>query len=707
VGKTILERIRGFVRAAWSIALAVAFAAACTVILVAPMLTAEGEVELRIGDVAAENIQAPDRVVYVSAVETERLRQAASEDVEDIYDLPDPRMGRQQVRRARQILAFVRNVRHDSYASPELRSDYIGHITALSLSQETTAALLSVSDSQFDAMASETVAILEEVMSRAVREGHIEEAAANLALRVSVDLPEELIPVVTDVAADLIVPNSRLNAAATEEARSIAAAAIAPVERTIERGQLVIRAGEIVSEDDFEAFQNLGLVQEAVTWQEVASPVLASVLAAALLTVYLVTLRRKWLEANPLPLTLLALLFVALLAGMRAVAPDHTIMPYLFPAATLAFVVVALIGPHSAAVAAVTLAALTGFIGGSSLELAAYTGLGGLIAAVTLRRPEQISQYFLSGVFVALGQIGIVLVFRLPDPYTDALGLIQLTTAALINGLFSAGLALALLYVIGFVANLATGLRLIDLTRPDHPLQQRLQRDTPGTYQHTLQVANLAEAAAEAIGANGLLARVGALYHDIGKTARPYFFIENRLGGATNPHDKLDPHTSAQIVREHVKDGLDLARKHRLPREIRAFIPEHHGTMPMMVFLNKARERAAESGTEVAEADFAYGGPRPQSRETAILMLADACESAIRANQLASAEEVHDAVERIVHQRVDRGQLDESGLSLTDLKTIQQTFAATLKGLYHPRVQYPTEAAPQDAEAEKDTPADG
>lgn len=697
---TTQERIKGFWRVARITILGTLFAAVCAVILASPLLPAEPEVELSVGDVATENIQAPDRVVYVSEIETEQLREAAVENVTDIYDLPDPRVGRQQVRRARQIAAFARNVRHDSYASPELQAEYIGHITALDLTEETNQALLNVSDTHFEAILDEVVVALEEVMSGAVREGRVNEATATLALRVSVDLPEEFVPVVTDMASDLIIPNSRLNSVATDEARAAAAVAVAPVEHTIERGEIVIRAGEIVSESDFEAFQHLGLVQETTTWQDIVSPMLAGILSATLLAAYLVTLQRKWLETNTLPLLLLATVFVLLLGGARLMVPGRTVMPYLFPSATIAFVVAAVIGPNSAAVAAVTMAALTGFIGGNSLELATYAGLGGLIAAISLHRPERISRYFLSGLFVVFIQIVVILAFRLPDPYTDILGLFQLIAAALINGLLSAGLALALLYLIGIVADLPTGIRLTDLTRPDHPLQQRLQRDAPGTYQHTLQVANLTEAAAEAIGANGLLARVGALYHDIGKTARSYFFIENRLGGATNPHDQLDPYTSARLIRDHVKDGLDLARQRRLPKRVRDFIPEHHGTMPMIFFLNRAREQAAQSGAEVNERDFVYDGPRPQSRETAILMLADACESAVRADRPSSVEEIGEIVKRIVRQRIDRSQLDESGLSLTDLKIIRQTFVNTLKGMYHPRVQYPADVTPQEARTE-------
>ena len=205
------------------------------------------------------------------------------------------------------------------------------------------------------------------------------------------------------------------------------------------------------------------------------------------------------------------------------------------------------------------------------------------------------------------------------------------------------------------------------------------------------------EAAANAIDANSLLVRVGTLYHDVGKVLRPGFFIENRVAGVSNPHDTLDPLSSAEIIIRHVSDGLDLARQYRMPNRIRAFIAEHHGTTLLRPFHQKALDQAGGDENKVDKAEFTYPGPRPQSRETAVLMLADAAESAVRANQPQSEEEIDSIIGRIIQARLDKGQLDESGLTLTDLQTIRRTFGGRLKGIYHPRVLYPGHQAEPEA----------
>jgi hypothetical protein len=345
------------------------------------------------------------------------------------------------------------------------------------------------------------------------------------------------------------------------------------------------------------------------------------------------------------------------------------------------------------------LGGLTGLIAPESLELATYTAVGGIIAAISLRRADRINRFFLVGVFVGVSQTAVLFVFRLADSSTDTLGILQLTAAALFNGLFSAGVALAGLFVIGPLFRVTTALSLIELERPDHQLLQRLQREAPGTYQHTLQVRNLAEAAAEAIGANSLLVRVGTLYHDVGKLLRPGFFIENRVEGTTNPHDTLDPVSSADLIIRHVKDGLDLTRRYRVPVQIRDFVAEHHGTTIIRTFYFKAVEQAGGDESKVDKAAFRYPGPRPQSRETAILMLADASESAVRANQPRSEEEIDAIVGSIIQQRLDGGELDDSGLTLTDLQIIRRTIVGRLKGVYHPRIRYPGDPPQPDASA--------
>jgi len=215
-----------------------------------------------------------------------------------------------------------------------------------------------------------------------------------------------------------------------------------------------------------------------------------------------------------------------------------------------------------------------------------------------------------------------------------------------------------------------------------------LLHKSPGTYHHTLMVANLAEQAAERLGANSLLTRVGAYYHDIGKMVRPYMFVENQVEGA-NVHDQFNPRTSAEIITSHVTEGIELARKYRLPSRVRAFIPEHHGTMRVSFLYQKAIESSPTGAAGVDESAFRYPGPKPQSKETALLMLADGCEAAVRANRPAAPDQLSELVRKVIGDRIAWGQLDECPLTIADLDKVRESFVTTLQGMYHPRLRYP------------------
>jgi hypothetical protein len=263
----------------------------------------------------------------------------------------------------------------------------------------------------------------------------------------------------------------------------------------------------------------------------------------------------------------------------------------------------------------------------------------------------------------------------------------MLTGSSLVNGLLTGSLALGLLFVAGIAFDITTSLQLLELSRPDHPLLRILLRDAPGTYQHSLQVANLAEAAGERIGANTLLLRVGALFHDSGKAMRPKFFVENQ-GPEGNPHDRLDPETSAKLIIQHTRDGLDLARKYRLPTRVRDLIPEHHGTLRTNYQYGMAMKAAGE-GAAVDEKPFHYLGPRPQSKEAAILMLADGVEAKFRALRPTTSEEIETLVQNVVEERIAQRQFDDTDLTLRDLDQIRGAFIDTLRGSIHPRLLYP------------------
>jgi hypothetical protein len=284
----------------------------------------------------------------------------------------------------------------------------------------------------------------------------------------------------------------------------------------------------------------------------------------------------------------------------------------------------------------------------------------------------------------------MLLVFHLPDPGLDALGLLQLLGAALVNGALSASLTLVGFFALGSVFDITTSLQLIELSRPDHPLLRYILRAAPGTYQHSLQVSNLAEQAAERIGANAMLTRIGALYHDAGKALHPEFFVENQLDG-NNIHDSLEPEESARIIINHIRDGLEMARRHRLPSQVRAFIPEHHGTLRTMYQYKRAVQAAGGDPARVDPALYTYPGPRPQSKETALLMLADGSEARVRSERPQTEAELDRIVKSVIEGRVADGQLDDVDLTLHDLQLIRESFVNTLKGVFHPRIAYPKE----------------
>ncbi len=254
-------------------------------------------------------------------------------------------------------------------------------------------------------------------------------------------------------------------------------------------------------------------------------------------------------------------------------------------------------------------------------------------------------------------------------------------------------LAVGVFVVLAMVFGVTTRLQLMELAQSEHPLLRRLQEEAPGTYHHSMLVGALAERAAGRIGADALLVRVGAYYHDIGKLAMPGNYVENMLDGAASPHDALASVESARIIRAHVTNGLDLARKYRLPSVVRDFIPQHHGTRLVTFFYRQA----VEQGETIEPKDYRYDGPRPQSREAAIVMLADSSEAVARARQDEGAGGLDQMVDSVFAERLAEGQLDECDITLRELQVVAASFKATLRAVYHPRVQYPSPTADEIA----------
>jgi putative nucleotidyltransferase with HDIG domain len=677
--------------ATWWIALRAILSGLLFVLVVSGILVFQflpmGQVVLGEGDVSDSDIRAPHEITYVSQILTEDARDSAEAAVRDVYDPPDARVARQQVTKARQILDYIDSVRQDSYASPEQQGQWIAAIPDLSLSAAVIDQILSLSEEDWQKVQTETISVVDQAMREEIRESQLDQARQRVSALVGLDLSEVQAGIVSELARDLIKPNSFYNSQKTDEAKRLARESVQPISQTIAEGEIILREGDIVTSLNVEALSALGLRQAEIEWQEVAGTVIFVLLIAIVLGLYLFRFRQEYWVRWPRMLLLLLLLVLFILAAKLMVS-DQAILSYLLPTAALSMLLTVLLGPQLAITVTVLFSMVVGFMAGGSLELAVYALAGGLVASLSLCRVESLSAFLWAGVYVALANLAVILAFRLPKQDYNAVQLLTLAGFSLVSGGLSASLTLAGFYLLGTLFDITTSLQLMELARPTHPLLRELLLKAPGTYHHSILVSNLAEEAAGRIGADPLLARVGAYYHDVGKIVRPYFFVDNQLEGV-NVHERLDPRTSAQIVISHVKDGLDLAKKYRLPSKVRDFIPQHQGTGLATYFYCKAREG---EGDTVNEEDFRYPGPKPQTKETAIVMLADSCEAVVRAERPASLEGIEELVRKVIDSKMLDGQLDECDLTLRDLDEIRDAFVSILQGVFHPRIKYPEEA---------------
>lgn len=651
------------------------------------------QINLEVGDVSPRDIHAPRRITYMSNIRSDEERERAEAAVEEVYNPADPSIARQQISHAGQIFEYVNAVRHDEYATGEQKTQLIEAIPGIELPPTAAADTVALDDESWDQVVAESLFDLDQLLRQEIRSDRISQAKNRLSAFISLSLSEDQATLVEAWASNLVVPNSFPNPEATEEARARAREAVEPVYVTVEEDEIILREGDITTAPAWEALGELGLRQPRIEWVGIVVRVLFTSLLVFALTLYLFYLHPKvW--NNWQDMLLLALLPVISILAAKLMIPGHVLLGYLFPLATVSMLLTVLVDAEIAIVVTALLSLMVGFVAGNSLEFAVYAFAGAAVSSLRLWRVERLNAFLWAAVYGALSNLAVIFVFRILEQDQDMLGSIQIAGAGVANAVLAMSLTLGGFFLFSNVLRITTSLQLLEMGRPTRPLLRELLVKAPGTYHHSLMVGNLAEQAAQALGADPLLTRVGAYYHDIGKMLRPYFFSENQTDGM-NPHERLSPETSAQIITSHVQDGLQLAKKYGLPQDIRDFIPQHHGTAVAGYFYHQALQQK-ESEDTVPEERFRYPGPRPRSREAAILMLADEAEAASRANRPASVEEIETLVDAIIRNRMAEGQLDESDLTLRDLQKIKETFVSTLQGIYHPRIKYPEDR--QEAE---------
>ncbi len=668
--------------------------------LVLPDLLNSQTQMVAVGEVSSQEILAPYSITFESRVLTDAARESAAAAVLSVYLPPDPDIARAQLEKLGNTLYFISTVRNDNYSTQIQKVQDLKSLAELRYTDAEFIELLELNEQDWEAIVVEASRVLEVVLRESIRNSQLGTVKSNLPASIDFSFPSDQTKLIISLVSPFIVPTSLFSEEQTQVARDQARSSIEPITRQIMAGEVLVRRGEIVSQGDLEALTAFGLGEPTDRAALLlSSGAIIAVIAVLALIYYQKTKKESYNQLNSI--LLVASFFLLFLGLAKFLVMDRTILPYLFPIAAFGMTLAIVFNLQFASFYTLLLVALTVYGHIRSTELALYYMLPTIAGMLVLGKARRVSSFLLASMVISLMSSVVIVAFRLGDGDTDWVGIASLIGAGLFNGVASSTFALLLQNIFAFVLDVPTALQLMDISRPDHPLLQHILTNAPGTYQHSLQVSNLAEQAADAIGADRLLVRVGSLYHDAGKAENPNFFIENQIRDKIDSHDSVDPNIAAATIIRHVTDGVALAKKYRLPSRIIDFMREHHGSNITRYQYNHALELAIDP-EDVDVSDFKYPGPSPRSKETALLMLADGTEARARANTPRSDEEIMGVIDSVFESVQINGQLDNTDLTLRDLQTIKKSFFNTLKQSYHPRIKYPE----MPKKAQKSSPAE-
>ncbi len=655
-----------------------------------------GQENLEVGDVATRDIGAPREVTFDSASQTLDAREAAADEVSPLTrqvkppaDNRDDQLGLFESN-ARSVTRVLERRDSGALAGDEVIAALAEQAPEIGFAERSTVAELSVS--QWERVAGATAAALDATLQDRIVEEDLELVRTEVRELITADLPDDHRALAGTLAADFIEPTEVIDQEATQLERDRARAAIPTVEITVRQGESIVREGDRITTEQYEKLDALGLTQPRVDVGTVIGNLLVAGLLAGLLVAYLWRFEPAiWHRNRSVLLFFLGLVVTAV--ALR-IAADRTLWAFIVPTSATVLLMGILLQGGAGAVMAAALAVLAGVMNREALDLAVYVLAGGLAALLAITRAERLNAFVRVFAVLAAVNMAVAIAFSLLNQ-ADLAAIAQLGGAGIVNAALAVILAIGSFQVLGNLFGIMTVFQLLELANPSNRLLRRLLLETPGTYHHSVMVGNLAERAAETIGADPLLARVAAYYHDIGKMKNPLAFIENQAG-AHNIHDDLTAETSARIISGHIRDGIDLAYEHGLPVQVTGFIPQHHGTSVMSFFHGKALREVGGREDVVDERTFRYPGPKPQSREAAILMLADGVEASVRSLDQKDEESIRAMVNRIVDARVEDGQLDDAELTLKNIAQIKEAFVGQLLGMYHSRIKYPDNVVPME-----------
>ena len=657
--------------------------------------------DIQVGAPAPIQILATKDVL--DTVTTDALREAAAAAVEPSYKSADPNVVTEVMQdlnaefdRLRELRAGLQSV--DLDALSEVGIAELTPWSDFALSRDQLRAVQQADDAAFEAALTDAVNEVHDTLASTLPEGQEDAAVRSLRAELEKTYGATLAEALSGLVRRCIQPTMLIDETITEENRNKAREAVEP--EMCVKGEVIVREGDIVTPAQYTMISSLGLLSEnSFDVQLFAGVAMLVLLAMATMGFYLWRFHRRLLTSpkQMLLLCVIVVLTAAICTGLREI---HV---YLTPVTLGLLLVALLVDVRLALFVNTVLALLAGALisaGSTSYAVMLMTVACGPMIAVLFSRSMLLTTTLLAGLCIAVSNFFVTLAVGLFSS-AEMQGVLVNALWAAGGGALSAVLCIGIQPLLEWLFNLATAAKLIELSNPNQPLLRRLLLEASGTYHHSIIVANLAEAGCTAIGANGLLARVGAYYHDIGKLKRPMYFKENQMGD--NPHDRTDPRVSAAILTAHTRDGAQMAQKARIPQPVIDIIRQHHGDTPTIYFYDKAKKLYGDS---IDISAFRYEGPCPQTREAAVVMLADGIEAATRAMSNPDPEKIDALIRNFVRARLNDGQLDSSDLTFSDLDKICGAFSTVLTGAFHERIEYPTVAIPPRGEAAAEKPAE-
>jgi len=659
------------------------------------------QVNLKVDEVAREDIQSKINAVVIDEKQTAEFRERAAERVQKVYQEDKYALANT----TNEINSFFTTVNeilaaegeHDIQLQELIEStNSLRDEANLQLHSPTLAQyIINARPEDLELIRQAALSVVQNLLSKPVTEEALPDIYQQAHAQVdSMGYSRTARDIIKLVAINSLRPNLIYNAEATEKAIQEAVEAVQPVQKNIKAGEIIVRAGDRVTAEQISILEQLGIQRT----QSYTSTLIGAGIFV-LLTFWLVIqfLRRYYPDIfkDDRLMLLIGLIFIIILLLTRFLtmikisnnAEINALVGYLAPVAAGSMLIAILLDNRLAHFLTLIMALYVGLLTeGSQLFYGITAFVGGTVGVFKVYRLSQTSDLAKSGLYVALANIVTIVTLSMIGGSFSWNAVLVGTVIGAVNGILSSILMIGALPFLESAFSITSMMKLLELSNPNHSLLRRLLLEAPGTYHHSLMVANLAEASAEAVGANPLLVRVGAYYHDIGKLKRPEYFVENQRG-FDNPHEKIAPALSALIITSHVKDGLEIAREAHLPDVVVDFIAQHHGTSLTKYFYSRALEEDRDGS--ISPDSFRYEGPKPQSKEVALVMLADSVEAAIRSLQEPTEAKIKDMVKKIIKDKLNDGQLEACDLTFKDLETITQSFCTILEGIYHKRIEYP------------------